>query len=126
MITDIIKDRKPGDKPRFFLHDEMKQWLKDNLILSVDTMNIYSYDSTLIKMLNVHSITTGHNLSIRCSIDGEHIAAYTSQLHMQGYEETLKTLANVCTNCMQHINQLHAENQELKKRIELLENPIPV
>lgn len=31
MIEDMLKERKEGDKPRFFLHEEMKAWLGDNL-----------------------------------------------------------------------------------------------
>lgn len=31
MIDDMLKERKQGDKPRFFLHEEMKAWLGDNL-----------------------------------------------------------------------------------------------
>lgn len=31
MIEDMLKERKEGDKPRFFLHEEMKAWLADNI-----------------------------------------------------------------------------------------------
>ena len=35
MITDILEDRQKDQAPRFFLHDEMIIWLRDQLRISI-------------------------------------------------------------------------------------------
>ena len=39
MISDILEQREKDQKPRFFLHDEMKSWLQDQMQIS--NANIY-------------------------------------------------------------------------------------
>lgn len=51
MIDDMLKERKQGDKPRFFLHEEMKAWLADNINLAttVDCVD-YKYVASVAYM----------------------------------------------------------------------------
>lgn len=127
MIADTLKDRKPRDKPRFFLHDEMKQWLKDHLQVSHVVSTVSEYDSSLGAKLNsrgaftrsIHSIVT-------LSIDNEVITESQYVTQVDGIKDSIKPLVNVSEACMIKISQLEAENEQLKRRIELLENPIPV
>lgn len=127
MIDDILKDRKPGDKPRFFLHDEMKQWLKENLVVSMTTMSARSSDYNLRQKLSLYEdLITGVDIDLDISIAGENIIRTVAPVRMGSHEKAFQTLVNVVENCMVQITQLQAENQELRKRIELIENPLPV
>lgn len=126
MISETLKDYKPGDKPRFFLHDEVKQWLKDNLKVTVQSGDKPLNDPHVSGMLNAAGLVEGHSLFIQIAIDNELICDRFCKFENTGYPQALKTLTNVMTSCMQQINQLHAENEELRKRIELLETPLPV
>lgn len=127
MIEDILKERKPGDKPRFFLHDEMKQWLKENLIVSMKTLSTGSTDYNLRQKLSLYEdLTTGVNIDLDISIAGENIIRIVTPIHMRSHEKAFQTLVNVVETCMVKITQLEAENQELRKRVELIENPLPV
>ena len=127
MIEDILKERKPGDKPRFFLHDEMKEWLKENLSINMTAVDEGSTDYNLRQKLSLYEdLTTGVNIDLDISIAGENIIRTVTPIHMRSHEKAFQTLANVVENCMIKITQLEADNQELKRRIELIENPLPV
>lgn len=127
MIEDILKERKPGDKPRFFLHDEMKEWLKENLSINMTAVDEGSTDYNLRQKLSLYEdLTTGVNIDLDISIAGENIIRTIAPVHMRSHEKAFQTLVNVVETCMVKITQLEAENQELKRRIELIENPLPV
>lgn len=121
-----MKDRKEGDKPRFFLHDEMKAWLRDNLRFQITANAMESLDADLKYKLGVNDLSIGHSLHISVLLDGETISFMGYTLDMAGYEKSIKTISNVLTTCMERINQLEYQNQELKRRIELLEQPLSI
>jgi hypothetical protein len=127
MIDQILKDHKPGEKPRFFLHNEMKAWLGDNLDIQVIHGENRSTDYSLQSKLGLNNtLPVGHHLSITLSIDKEPITVRGINLPMTEYEHALRCLANVTENCMKHINQLQLENLELRRRLDLIENPLPL
>lgn len=127
MIDEVLKQHQPGDKPRFFLHDEMKAWLSDHLNITIEAGNNRSGDYSLQTKLNMHQgLTVGSWIRINVLIDGEPVAVKGINWYMEDHEKAFQTLATVAENCMIHIQKLQAENQELIRRIELLENPLPV
>jgi predicted aldo/keto reductase-like oxidoreductase len=127
MIDQILKDHKPGEKPRFFLHDEMKAWLGDNLDIQVIHGVNKSADFTLSGKLGLYeTLTAGHNLQITVRLAGEIISMHGVNLSLVDHEQAFKCLANVTENCMIQITQLQQENLELKRRIDLIENPLPL
>jgi hypothetical protein len=128
MITEILKERAPDQKPRFFLHDEMIAWLKDNLKVKVQpcfTANAPDYDLAG-KLGCSHVIPTHLQLDVTVKVGDEVIITECTVAHAEPYLSALKTLANVVEQCMIHINELHAANNELQKRIELIDKPSSV
>lgn len=124
MIADVLKEHKPGDKPRFFLHDEMKEWLKNHLTISVTHGENRSTDYNLQQKLNLtYSLPIGFNISFTMSLDGEPVAIQEFNLPMHDYERAFKCLANVNERCMLEINNLLHQNYLLQNRIQKLENP---
>ena len=122
MIDDILKEHKPGDKPRFFLHDEMKEWLKDHLTLTVTDGESRSSDYNLQQKLNLNDrLPIGFDLSFTLSLDREFIAFRKVHLSMQEYERAFQCVANVNEKCMIEINRLISEVQVLQQRIHELE-----
>lgn len=123
MIDQILKDRQPDQKPRFFLHDEMKAWLKDNLDIQVTHGQNRSSDFNLQAKLGLsYTLPVGLYLSITIYVDKEPVAIQQFNLPIQEYEQAFKCVANVLETCMQKVSIMQAENAELKRRIELLEN----
>lgn len=127
MIDQILKDRTPDQKPRFFLHDEMKAWLADNLKVTMQASANKSIDYRLQSQLGLYdTLTAAHNVSISIELAGETIEHTHVTLHYDQYEKSMQSLANVAERCVTAIHRLEAENAELKRRIDLLENPLPV
>lgn len=124
MIDQILKDHKPGEKPRFFLHDEMKAWLGDHLNIVITTSPNSSYDQNLASKLGVPHIVVGHSLTITLYLDNEPITVQGVNIIDPNREQVFKTLANVCEKCMIEINDLTYKVGELRRRLDLIENPI--
>ena len=122
MIEDVLKQHKPGDKPRFFLHDEMKAWLKDHLDVKITHGENRSSDYNLQQKLNLNNtLPVSFYVSITLSLDEEPVAMQQFLLPMQEYERAFQAIANVSENCMIHINRLMSEVQILQQRIQQLE-----
>lgn len=126
MISDVLKDREPASKPRFFLHDEMKAWLTENLKIEINTVKKFASDPNLQTVLNVPFLSIGQVVNIGVKVDDELIVQQSIDVHMDGYERSLKTITNVVSQCMSRIVYLEEKNNELQRRIDLLENPLPV
>lgn len=127
MIEDTLKERKPGDKPRFFLHDEIKEWLKDHLRIDHVVATVSEVDVTLGAKLNSSgAFTRSITSTITVSLDDDVITESHYVTQVNGIKDSIKPLVNVSEACMIKISQLEAENEHLKRRIELLENPLPV
>lgn len=127
MIDQILKDHKPGDKPRFFLHDEMKAWLADNIELRILHSDNQSVDFDLQGKLGLsYTLPVGFGLQFQIKVAGELITSQGVNVSLVQYERAFKCLANVSENCIKAIQKLEAENAELKKRIDLIEKSLPV
>ena len=122
MIADVLKDHKPGDKPRFFLHDEMKAWLKDHLDIKITYGENRSFDYEMQGKLALNNtLPVGFYMSITLSLDGELVAIQQFNIPMQEYEKAFKTICNVSETCMIQINRLLSEVQILQQRVQELE-----
>ena len=127
MIDQILKDHKPGEKPRFFLHDEMKAWLGDHLKIDLEAGVNQSANYDLVNKLSLPSaLTIGTWVRINVSLDGESIISQGININMLDHEKAFVTLSNVVETCMVKITQLQIANEELTRRIQLLETPLPV
>lgn len=130
MINSILQERKPEDKPRFFLHDEVKAWLGDNLQINIRVSPNYSCKWDLQNKLQQYQIYNplliGFSLESSVLIDGETIqlqGSNTLMLEMEQLASLLVTRLEMYDNQIKHLN---ATNEHLARRIELLENPIPL
>ena len=86
MIDDILKQHKEGDKPRFFLHDEMVEWLKDNLEIDLMIIPKYLPYTEVHQKLEIKSdISNGFEIQIQLMIDGKPISL-KKWLHMESHE----------------------------------------
>jgi hypothetical protein len=118
MMDEILKEHKPGDKPRFFLHDEMKAWLADHLKVETAVVKKESTDLELQEKLNLHKgLSTGHVAHIRVSLDGKIISKQNIDLDYTDHYQAIKTLANVVESCMVHINRLTSEVHVLQSMV---------
>lgn len=125
MIDEILKEHKTGEKPRFFLHDEMKAWLADHLRITIQSGVNHAYDYTLGQKLKVYSgaFPAGINIKVEAYIADELIVSHGSSHSLHEYVESLRSLATVAEECMFRITDLQRENEELKRRLDLIENP---
>jgi hypothetical protein len=118
MIEDILKERKPGDKPRFFLHDEMKLWLKDNLKIYSHAITQGQGHSPLQNKLNLSApLPNEYVIQTGISMDGEQLSYTTVSINLRQYEQALQTMSNVVETCMKEILILQHDNKMLKELI---------
>jgi hypothetical protein len=118
-----MTEQTPTPTPKFFLHDEVKLWLANNLVIHIEHHPNKSPDYTLANKLGVPDITVGHAVHVSLKIDGEIIAQSGFNLINDHNEQTLKALANVTERCMIEINDLTFKIGELRRRLDLIENP---
>lgn len=130
MINDMLKERKEGDKPRFFLHDEMKTWLSDNLQISTKFYPNYSANYHLQQALHKYKCyampVVGLAIESEVKIAGTTIQLLGTNVSMMENEVILGTLFHNQDRLQYSIDMLLVENELLKKRLDLLENPLPI
>lgn len=127
MIQDLlVKEKIQDQKPRFFLHDEVKTWLADNLSIKVNVTANMSTDYRLANF-GIPQIPIMYTITVTSFIDNKPIGdtGYL-KIDLYDYQNAFIQLADRLNYCTLATYNLQAENQELKKRIELLENPLPV
>lgn len=123
MIDEILKeDRTVGQKPRFFLHDEVKAWLVDNLQTTVLTQ-IESTD-WLQSMANMdqpyyNRYLESIQLPIRINVitmttcDGDFVGSTkTSTFDLSEYAKIIKSSGKRIDELEKNIQQL-VENQRV-------------
>jgi len=125
MIADILKEKIPETKPRFFLHDEIKAWLHDNLEVRVKVVPSYSTNwdvqSKLQNLGFYRPIVTSFMLQTNVTIAGE-TAAYIESDSILTSTEDLATLVVAQNQVMkEEFTKLYTENEKLKERIYYLE-----
>lgn len=138
MITEILKERT--QKPRFFLHDEVKAWLRENMQLSLicnpgstvyipsiagmehDYYNRYTENIPIPEYIKLTTVLT---------CDGEQLGmSYTQNIDLTDYvkilkasskrlEESEKNIKHLLQNQMtmqQELIQLKEELAQLKQK----------
>lgn len=130
MINDIMKERTPDQKPRFFLHDEVKAWLGDNLKVSIRVAPNYSSNYDVHNKLQEYGfynpIMVGFAMETTVTIDDELVYMQGSNTLMMETETLTKIMLHKFDAMEARIKHLEATNDHLRRRIELLENPLPV
>lgn len=130
MITDILQERTPEQKPRFFLHDEIREWLSDNLQISTKLYPNHSTNYHLQQALHNYKCyampVVGLAIESEVKIAGTTIQLLGTNVPMMENEVILGTVLHHQTSMQYSIDMLIEENKHLKRRIELLENPLPI
>jgi hypothetical protein len=129
MIDEILTQERVGQKPRFFLHDEVKAWLVDNLQTTVLTQiemtewvqsmanmdqpyyNRYLESVQLPTRINVISMTTCDGETVGCT--------KTSTFDLSEYAKIIKSSAKRIDELEKNIVQL-VDNQRVMQT-ELIE-----
>lgn len=127
MISEILTKKEKDQKPRFFLHDEVKAWLQDKMNVSTIIQGMgYKYVASVAYMdqpiynryqENV-ALSTGFKISSVCTIDGEHVGFLSdSYIDMAPY-------VNVIDVQSKRIQELEKDTIDLRNFIHQLETRI--
>lgn len=118
MIDDILLDRTPGQKPRFFLHDEMTAWLTDNLHVRTQIKYNKSANYPLRQKLNLYDdLIVGLHIETEVSLSGTSMITSGSSVSLIENERAFQCLANVNETLMYQMTQLQGEISQLKADI---------
>jgi hypothetical protein len=117
MITDEIKkEYNPEHKPRFFLHDEMKLWLKEHL--NITLINQKNVSSTLIhNKLNIYGLIDKQSTMLSVSIAGEFICTSNIEIDNSKNIEALEKIVNFSEITMSKTLELETKIRELEQRL---------
>lgn len=137
MIDEILTQERVGQKPRFFLHDEVKTWLVDNLQTTVLTqIETTEWVQSMANMdqpyynryLESLQLPTRINVITMTTCDGETVGCTkTSTFDLSEYAKIIKSSSKRIDELQQNITQL-VDNQrvmqqeliELKTELDLL------
>lgn len=137
MIDEILTQERVGQKPRFFLHDEVKAWLVDNLQTTVLTqIEMTDWVQSMANMdqpyynryLESLQLPTRINVITMTTCDGETVGCTkTSTFDLSEYAKIIKSSGKRIDELQQNITQL-VDNQrvmqqeliELKTELDLL------
>lgn len=137
MIDEILTQERVGQKPRFFLHDEVKTWLVDNLQTTVLTqIEMTDWVQSMANMdqpyynryLESLQLPTRINVITMTTCDGETVGCTkTSTFDLSEYAKIIKSSGKRIDELQQNITQL-VDNQrvmqqeliELKTELDLL------
>jgi hypothetical protein len=120
-ISEILEDRKPGDKPRFFLHDELIAWLKDNLTIS--TYVTHSTDYGLgVKFGITQGIPVSMIINTKIMLDDTTISETVSHTPIGGISEAFKSINTVLEKIIYNVAELNKTIVILEEKIKELEN----
>lgn len=126
MIDQILQDQKPENKPRFFLHDEVKLWLKDHLRITQSLTPNTEYDFELGNKLQTFSgFVRGIDSKVSIYIGDEMITESIQSLNIDAYTP-FKRLSDYSELKTTQVIYLENRVKDLEKRIELLEKPSDV
>jgi hypothetical protein len=137
MIDEILTQERVGQKPRFFLHDEVKAWLVDNMQTTVLTqIEMTDWVQSMANMdqpyynryLESVQLPTRINVMTMTTCDGETVGCTkTSTFDLSEYAKIIKSSGKRIDELQQNITQL-VDNQrvmqqeliELKTELDLL------
>ncbi len=124
MLDQILQEHKPGDKPRFFLHDEMKAWLQDHLEVVIKTGVNRSPDNDTAERLGLkENIPAGFFISVDIKLDEEEITSAGRNVSLNEIALGMGSLSRVVETCMVHIQRLMEEVRVLQQRLDQLQKP---
>ena len=127
MIDEILKEDRVGKKPRFFLHDEVKAWLSDNLqptiLVSVQKtdwiQSVANMDQPYCNRYS-ESVAVSSKLSIISMItcDGQILgSSHYSEIDLSEYTKVIKA------SC-KRIDELEMNNRQLGDNQVVMQNEI--
>ena len=124
MITDILEDREKDQKPRFFLHDEMKSWLQDQMQISICDQ---IYDQVWVD--SVAEAGTPYAYREQIKLDGRRRLQITPMiagmmLASNSFEIDLSPYRSVIVSLTKRVEYLEQSNQDLRTFINNLETRI--
>lgn len=116
MIDDILKQHKKGDKPRFFLHDEMVEWLKDNLEIDLMIVPRYLYNNEFYQKLGIgNNIHSGFEIQAQLLINGTPVSP--KQILYKDTPEVLEKMIYYIEQVMINSTRLEQKIIELEQKI---------
>lgn len=111
----------PDHKPRFFLHDEMKLWLKDNLKLYlINGLGNPVFGNTAQKLNLYHPLRHDFTSIVKITIDDEVLSESTLYIDNQGTTDAITKLTELLEIAMTKNAELATEVGTLKLEIEQL------
>jgi hypothetical protein len=140
MIDEILTEERVGQKPRFFLHDEVKAWLKENMQLSLicdhgpityipsiagmehDYYNRYSENIPISEHVRLSAVLTcdGEKLGMTFAqnIDLSYYVKIlkASSKRLEENEKNIRTLLQNQMTMQEELIQLKQELAELKQK----------
>ena len=124
MITDILEDREKDQKPRFFLHDEMKSWLQEQMCISISDQ---TYDQVWVD--SVAEAGTPYAYREQIKLDGRRRLQITPMIAgvmmpSNSIEIDLSTYRTVIVSLTKRVQYLEQSNQDLRTFINNLETRI--
>jgi hypothetical protein len=127
ILVPMMTEEITRPKPKFFLHDEVKAWLKDNLVINVTMTGSMVTDHRLVNM-GVYHLPAHYTIYTSAKIAGEDLCGdvRTCHLDLKPYHDALVQIVDKLNHVAITAYNLREENNELKRRLELLENPISV
>jgi hypothetical protein len=127
MIDEILKEDRVGKKPRFFLHDEVKAWLSDNLQTTVlVSVQETKWVTSVANMDQPHYNRYTENAAIPSKIsiismitcDGQIVgSSHYSEIDLSEYAKLIKA------SC-KRIDELEAGNRQLGDNQVVLQNEL--
>lgn len=126
MIDSILKEtRTPDQKPRFFLHDEVKAWLADNLQVTVKVAPNYSANYGLQQKLQkaftlYNPPLAAFAMETTVLVAGEPIQYFGSNTLMTDNEQIYDILASYIPGINEHLSRLQTEVTYLRQEIDAL------
>lgn len=124
MISDILEEREKDQAPRFFLHDEMVIWLRDQLRLSVS-----DYVSEDQWVNSVAEAGTSYAYREQIKLTGKKYVHITptiagTMMPTNGFEIDLTGYRSVIVSLTKRVEYLEQSNQDLRTFINNLETRI--
>ena len=124
MISDILEDRQKDQAPRFFLHDEMKCWLQEQMCISISDQ---TYDQVWVN--SVAEAGTPYAYREQIKLDGRRRLQITPMiagmmLASNSFEIDLSPYRTVIVSLTKRVEYLEQCNQDLRTFINHLETRI--
>jgi hypothetical protein len=127
MIDEILTEERVGQKPRFFLHDEVKAWLVDNMQTTVLTqIETTEWVQSMANMdqpyynryLESLQLPTRINVMTISSCDGKTVGCTkTSTFDLSDYAKIIKSSAKRIDELEKNIQQLLSNQMIMQQEL---------